>query len=76
MYQIGDKRTWEELVESVFGIKTILLKYHDNTLQPVSRLPAHIIGCRGIVFTHGVWIGEWAGVGRAGSGKKFFQAIS
>ena len=33
--------------------------------------PTACKGCRGIVFTHGVWMG-----GRAGSGKKIVRAVS
>ena len=37
--------------------------------------PTALKGCRGIVFTHGVWMGGRAG-GRAAGGKKFVRAVS
>ena len=33
--------------------------------------PTALKGCRGIVFTHGVWLVRWAS-----SGKKFVRAVS
>ena len=36
-----------------------------------SFYPTALKGCRGIVFTHGVWIGGWVG-----GGKKFVWAVS
>ena len=33
-------------------------------------------GCLGIVFTHGVWMGERAGRWLGGGGKKFARAVS
>ena len=54
--------------------KTKVVDFFDKT--PINMLfnsfyPTALKGCQGIVFTHGVWMGGWAG-----SGKMFVRAVS
>ena len=44
---------------------------HPSGISAKAFFLATLKGCRGIVFTHGVWMD-----GRAGSGKKFVWAVS
>ena len=46
-----------------------------NDLPVSGCYPTALVGCRGIVFTHGVRMGGRPG-GRAGGGKKFVRAVS
>ena len=60
------------MFSSVFFGQGILFTSQDkHYIKQVTGYPTALKGCRGIVFTHGVWMGGWAG-----GGKKFVRAVS
>ena len=54
------------------AIFEIYYSYHKAIwMAEIDFYPTALKGCQGIVFTHGVWMGGWAG-----GGKKFVRAVS